>query len=48
MKKLKKIVEFINTSEEDAECCLIHSNDGTNRCVAVTIAYLMMRYKWKL
>ena len=48
MKKLNKIMEFINTAEEDAECCLIHSNEGNNRCIAVVIAYLMVKYKWKL
>lgn len=41
-------MDFINTAEEDAECCLIHSNDGSNRCIAVAAAYLMVRYKWRL
>ncbi len=41
-------MDFINNAEDDAECCLIHSNEGNNRCIAVVIAYLMVKYKWKL
>lgn len=47
LKKLHRMVEFVDAADEEAECCLIHSNEGNNRCIAVALAYLMVRYKWR-
>lgn len=45
-KKLHRFYTFIEEADEQAECCLVYSNLGNNRCCAVVIAYLMKRFLW--
>ena len=41
-----QIFNFINEALEKGDSVLVHSLDGTGRCIACVAAYLMCRYRW--
>jgi len=41
-------MDFIESSYERGESCLIHSERGQSRCSCLVAAYLIKKYKWSL
>eukprot|EP00668_Euglena_longa_P006448 GGOE01007681.1.p1 GENE.GGOE01007681.1~~GGOE01007681.1.p1 ORF type:complete len:742 (-),score=136.27 GGOE01007681.1:344-2569(-) len=47
-RNVAQIYQFIEKGLEKGECVLVHSRDGTSRCCAVVVAYLMLKFGWSL
>lgn len=41
-----QITNFIDEALEKGDSVLVHSLDGTGRCIACLAAYLMFRHRW--
>lgn len=41
-----QITSFIDEAAEKGDSVLVHSLDGTGRCIACVAAYLMFRHRW--
>lgn len=41
-----QITSFIDEAAEKGESVLVHSLEGTGRCIACVAAYLMFRHRW--
>lgn len=42
----KQITSFIDEAAEKGESVLVHSLEGTGRCISCVAAYLMFRHRW--
>ncbi|CAM9492393.1 unnamed protein product, partial [Choristocarpus tenellus] len=43
---IKQITSFIDEAQEAGDSILVHSMDGTSRCIACLAAFLMYKYRW--